>query len=1006
MLPRYRTLLAAVALVALALPARAQTFVEFFPTDGDPGLHGLDYHDGALWAAVRSSSDPRILQLDPADGTTLSTVSLAVDFTPVGVTWDGTDFWLSESFTSSPELFRVSASGDLLGSIPAPSDLSNGLAWRDGPSGDTLWVAKADPNDEASLVAVDPADGAELRTLPFPETQPAGIAFLGDGTLWASNVGDDGSNIERLYRLDAGTGAVIETLDLPTGVGRPKGLAYDGEQFLYLVARRDEGFADGIYKIDLGTSGNAVYNGSTDTVTFGQVSTDETEQQTFTVTNDGDAPLVITDVVIVGTAEFFTSFKGATVAPGASVAVTVGFSPTEYGPKSGILTFETNDVAAQQVEVLISGFGVFPEPTVAFVEDQHDFGDVRIEDPYETGGRAERLWPVRIINQGLGTLEVESVEIEGDDAEAFFILEGDVPLFLFEVGTADTVAVWVGFRPETVGEHTAEAVFLTNAPFDEPYPVALSGTGIDPEIEGGDALWTLTVPDNPATSFDDPKVSHLAAAGDLTSNGKPDLVAGTESYLVFAIDGNGWGTGDTLWTFNTCPDNFNCGSISGGGNGIYETALATGFDIDGDGTNDVVFSTDGGSDHVYALSGADGSVIWEVGSDTDPYLAPYYSVSARFDVTGDGVPDVTTGTGTASAQSPDPFNERRVYTLDGATGAELWQRSPGLPSFVVQQIRLAEGKVLALAGGRSEGLDFLTAYDAGDGSVAWTHDPETIPFTMEPYPLGDGGEDALYSGNDGFTATNRLVRLDGETGAVVWEVTFLPTVWDVETVEDLNGNGTLDVLAGLQTGSARAYDGADGALIWSADGYVQVFGIDGLRDVTGDGVPDVAAATGDGQALLLSGADGAEVWSYGIGDGSLDEAAEVVAIVPDMDGNNAPEIAVGSRHGELALLASTGEDLSTDSEGPAEAVALALEAPFPNPARGAVTVGYALPEAGPVRLALFDLLGRRVRTLVDAPRAAGSHRDRLQTGGLASGVYVVRLEAGGQALTQRVVLLR
>ncbi len=72
---RYALLLCTALPLAFG-PARAQTYVAFFEIPGTPTLHGLDFHDGFLWAAVRSSSEPRILQIDPADGAVLSAIPL------------------------------------------------------------------------------------------------------------------------------------------------------------------------------------------------------------------------------------------------------------------------------------------------------------------------------------------------------------------------------------------------------------------------------------------------------------------------------------------------------------------------------------------------------------------------------------------------------------------------------------------------------------------------------------------------------------------------------------------------------------------------------------------------------------------------------------------------------------------------------------------------------------------------------------------------------------------
>ena len=75
--------------------------------------------------------------------------------------------------------------------------------------------------------------------------------------------------------------------------------------------------------------------------------------------------------------------------------------------------------------------------------------------------------------------------------------------------------------------------------------------------------------------------------------------------------------------------------------------------------------------------------------------------------------------------------------------------------------------------------------------------------------------------------------------------------------------------------------------------------------------------------------------------------------------------------------------------------ALAVEAPRPNPSRGAVTVPYLTPAAGRVRVVVVDLLGREVAVLVDAEEPAGAHEARLPAGRLAAGVYAVRVTAAG-----------
>lgn len=88
---------------------------------------------------------------------------------------------------------------------------------------------------------------------------------------------------------------------------------------------------------------------------------------------------------------------------------------------------------------------------------------------------------------------------------------------------------------------------------------------------------------------------------------------------------------------------------------------------------------------------------------------------------------------------------------------------------------------------------------------------------------------------------------------------------------------------------------------------------------------------------------------------------------------------------------------------------LQMRPPFPNPATGSATVQLAIPEGtaaqGEIRLELYDTMGRRVRS-VDVTGDNERHAVRLRTGGLASGLYVLRLQAGGDTRVRRLTVVR
>jgi predicted acyl esterase len=79
---------------------------------------------------------------------------------------------------------------------------------------------------------------------------------------------------------------------------------------------------------------------------------------------------------------------------------------------------------------------------------------------------------------------------------------------------------------------------------------------------------------------------------------------------------------------------------------------------------------------------------------------------------------------------------------------------------------------------------------------------------------------------------------------------------------------------------------------------------------------------------------------------------------------------------------------------------------YPNPFNASTTVRYELPDPARVRLSVYDMLGREVSVLVNDRREAGFHQVRFDPGGLASGVYFYRLQAGEFTQTRKLVIVK
>jgi hypothetical protein len=64
-----------------------------------------------------------------------------------------------------------------------------------------------------------------------------------------------------------------------------------------------------------------------------------------------------------------------------------------------------------------------------------------------------------------------------------------------------------------------------------------------------------------------------------------------------------------------------------------------------------------------------------------------------------------------------------------------------------------------------------------------------------------------------------------------------------------------------------------------------------------------------------------------------------------------------------------------------------------------------LPDRHEVEVQLYDVLGRQVRTVVSGQKE-GRHEQTLNASGLSSGVYFLRLQAGGEVRTQKLTVVR
>jgi glutamine cyclotransferase len=182
---------------------------EYGPFAGVEAVHGVTYDGQQVWFACGD----KLNALDPASGETQRSLDTTAD---AGTAFDGRHLFQ----LAAERIHKIDPqTGQVLASIPAPSGGSSGLAWAEG----TLWVGQY---RDRKIHQLDPESGAILRTLESNRFV-TGVTWV-DGDLWHGIWEGDESE---LRRVDPRTAQVLESIEMPAGVG-VSGLESDGaDQF-------------------------------------------------------------------------------------------------------------------------------------------------------------------------------------------------------------------------------------------------------------------------------------------------------------------------------------------------------------------------------------------------------------------------------------------------------------------------------------------------------------------------------------------------------------------------------------------------------------------------------------------------------------------------------------------------------------------------------------------------------------------------------------------------------
>jgi hypothetical protein len=92
-----------------------------------------------------------------------------------------------------------------------------------------------------------------------------------------------------------------------------------------------------------------------------------------------------------------------------------------------------------------------------------------------------------------------------------------------------------------------------------------------------------------------------------------------------------------------------------------------------------------------------------------------------------------------------------------------------------------------------------------------------------------------------------------------------------------------------------------------------------------------------------------------------------------------------------------------ENQPPMPPLKFALEQNYPNPFNPSTVITYSIPTQSLVTLAVYDILGREIATLLDSRQLPGQHSVLFDARDIASGVYFYQLKANGEVATRKML---
>ncbi len=369
--------------------------------------------------------------------------------------------------------------------------------------------------------------------------------------------------------------------------------------------------------------------------------------------------------------------------------------------------------------------------------------------------------------------------------------------------------------------------------------------------------------------------------------------------------------------------------------------------------------------------------------------------------------------------------------LSTTDGGDSWAVHAGITSHALWCVTFLDQQTGWICG--DDGLVLATA----DGGTTWVVQPTPTSLRLRVITFVDQQHGWAVGGD---TLSGIGVLLHTEDGGASWQMQDIgasDALYNVEFIDLLHGwavgrNGqalhTTDggmhwipgVIPGddsgfgldffdedhgwLTTGTGKIFESTDGGQSWqlrfdSDPNFYQYLHDIQFVDATHAWSVGSSAASGHGVRTN----DGGSSWQEMIGNG--DWSLEAVDFVDTQHG-----WAVGL---DGTILRAVGRSTITGAQDglhpvtpPTSTPLVILQGANPNPFNPITDISFTLTHDARVKLRVYDVAGRRVADLADGDMSAGLHQVRFAPRTLASGTYLLRLDADGEVQTSKLMLVR